>query len=295
MGKRKEKILKTEINNSEKFNTESNEDIIGKIIFDNESEEQALEKMYKMLQEASSADDLTMDTDLIDECVKTIRLLEGREDNMSPERLQEMKREIKSKYKASKGNGQKKIITKKFVRVAACLILIFSMTVAADAFGFNPVKMIVSWKEDTFNLLTKKENGNVQNNNTSNSSTFAQIEDAFENIKPAPLIPKWIPDGFIFKYAEKFVRSDNVNILLNYESGDGRVIIFDYVIYNDAAKNTESETLFEKDSKNGINHHIFSNLNQVQAVWGRLNAIYNISGDISRDEIKKIIDDMYAE
>ncbi len=292
--------MKAGMNNSENFNTKSNSDIIKKILSEKESDEQALEKMYEMLHEASAADDLTMDTDLIDECIKTIEMLEGRQDNIPQEKLQEMKQEMKLKYRDSKEKHHNQI-RKKIIRVAACFILVFSMTVAvADAFGFNPVKMIVSWREDTLNLRTGIKSDNVQDNNTPKSSTFVQMKDAFENIKPSPLIPKWVPEGFSFKYAEKFVRSDNTNILLTYEDDDGKVIIFDYVIYNDSGKNTESETSFEKDSneievynKNGISHHIFSNLDQVQAVWGRLNTIYNISGDISTDEIKKIIDSMY--
>lgn len=299
--KERRKTLKTEMNNSENFNTESHKDIISKILSEKESDEQALEKMYKMLLEASAADDLTMDTNLIDECIKTIGMLEGSHDNIPPEKLRKMKQEIKSKYRDSKEKGHKQIFRKKIVRVAACLVLVFFITFAvADAFGFNPVKMIVSWKEDTFNLSARNENNNVQDNNMSGGLIFVQMEDALENIKPAPMMPEWIPEGFSFKYAEKFVRSDNTNILLNYEDDDGKVIIFDYVIYNDAEKNTEGETSFEKDSneveiykKNGTDHYIFSNLDQVQAVWGRLNTIYNINGDISTDEIKKIIDSMW--
>ncbi len=61
--------MKAGMNNSENFNTKSNRDIIKKILSEKEGDEQTLEKMYKMLNEASAADDLTMDTDSSSNCM----------------------------------------------------------------------------------------------------------------------------------------------------------------------------------------------------------------------------------
>lgn len=94
--------MKTEMNNSENYNTESNKDIIKRILSKEESDVKALEKMYKMLCEASAVDDLTMDTDLIDECIKIIELLGGRQEHVPQEKLQQMKQVVKLKYKDSK-------------------------------------------------------------------------------------------------------------------------------------------------------------------------------------------------
>ncbi|WP_313165863.1 DUF4367 domain-containing protein [Sedimentibacter sp.] len=291
--------MKTEMNDSQNINTESHKDIISKILSEMESNDQALEKIYKILNEASEADDLTMDTDLIDECIKTIEMLEGKQECVSQEKMQEMKQSIKLRYLDSEDKEYKHSNKKKFFRIAACLILFFSTTVAvANAFGFNPVKMIVSWKEEAFNLSSQNENNVVQNDE---NTSFFKLEDAVLNIKPAPMVPTWVPDGFTFKYAEKYVRSDNINLLLYYEGNDNKYIIFDLTIYNNTSRNTEGETSFEKDSteveiyeKEGINHYIFSNIEQIQALWTKLNVIYNVSGDISSEEMKKIIDSMIS-
>lgn len=290
------------MDNSQKFNTDSDKDIIRKILSEEESDAQALEKMYKLLQEASAADDSTMDTDLIDECIKTIGMLEGGQEHIPDEKLQKMKQTVKLKYDGSGKSMHKGSVGKALVRAAACFILVFSLTVVvANALGYNPVRMIIFWKEDTFNISAGNESSGGQDGNAANGLSFERMNDAFEGISHAPMTPGWVPDGFGFKYAEKFARSDNVNILLNYENDDGGVIIFDYVIYDDTGKNVKNETSFEKDSnkveiyeKDGTEHYIFSNLGQVQAVWGKLNVIYNISGDISTDEMKTIIDSMYG-
>lgn len=52
-----------------------------------------------------------------------------------------------------------------------------------------------------------------------------------------------IPVGFTFKYAEKYVRSDNINLLLYYEGNDNKFIIFDLTIYNNTNRNAEYNTL----------------------------------------------------
>ncbi|MGS0764391.1 DUF4367 domain-containing protein [Syntrophomonas curvata] len=44
--------------------------------------------------------------------------------------------------------------------------------------------------------------------------------------------------------------------------------------------------------KNNIPHYIFQNLDQMQAVWVNANIIYNVTGDVSADEMKKIIGSM---
>ena len=289
------------MNNFQNFDTEIHKDIIGKILSERESDKQALEKMYKILNEASEADELTMDTDLIDECIKTIEILEGNKEYVSQEKLLEMKQSVKLKYINPGDKKYKQDYKKKFLRIVACLVLFFSATVAvANAFGFNPVKMIVSWKEDTFNMSSQNGSDIIQNDSALSGVSFDKLEDAILDIKPTPMLPVWIPEGFTFKYAEKYERNSNIDLLLYYEDNN-KNIIFDFTIYKNTDINAENEAYFEKDSsdveiyeKNGVNHYIFSNINQIQAVWTKLNVIYNVSGDISSDEVKKIIDTMYG-
>jgi len=289
------------MNNFQNFDTEIHKDIISKILSERESDKQALEKMYKILNEASEADELTMDTDLIDECIKTIEILEGNKEYVSQEKLLEMKQSVKLKYINPGDKNYKQNYKKKFLRIVACLVLFFSATVAvANAFGFNPVKMIVSWKEDTFNISSQNGSDIIQNDIALSGVSFDKLEDAILDIKPAPMLPVWIPEGFTFKYAEKYERNSSIDLLLYYEDNN-KNIIFDFTIYKNTDINAENEAYFEKDSsdveiyeKNGVNHYIFSNINQIQAVWTKLNVIYNVSGDISSDEVKKIIDTMYG-
>ena len=288
-------------------NTSSDKDIIKKILLEKESDIAVKDKMYRILYEASQTDEVNMDTNLIDECVKTIGLIEGDEQHIPIEKMQAMRQNADRKYKDWQKAQRRHQIKKSFAQIAACLVItLFMFSIVANAFGYNPIQMIVHWGEDTFNLSTQRQSGSKDNNNikspdniTSNV-TFDSIDKAFIGIDTKPLLPVWVPEGFIFKYAERFNRKDNINVLLYYSNDENKVIIFDFTIFDDSNE-TARDTSFDKDDssvqvyeKNNVKHYIFKNVGQVQAVWSNLNIVYNITGDISVEETKKIINSMYG-
>lgn len=302
--------MEPKVNNSHSSNASSNKDIIKKILSETESDTVVKDKMYRILYEASQTDEADMDTDLINECVKTIGLVEGDEEHLPEEKILAMRQNVDRKYKDWQKAQRKHQIRKKFAQVAACLVLtIFTSSVVANAFGFNLIQMIVQWGEDTFNLSTQNQSdiqdnngskGSDSINNAANNVAFDSINKALEGIDPKPNLPGWIPDGFTFMYSERFVREDSTNILLYYSNNENKIIIVNFTIFTD---NNESDRdpFFDKDEnlvqiyeKNNVKHYILENLGQVQAVWGNLNVVYNITGDISVNEIKEIINSMYG-
>ncbi len=82
------------------LNTLSQKDIIKSILSEKENDIAVKDKMYRILYEALLADEVNMDTDLIDECVKTIGLLDGDEQHIPKEKIQAMKKNIDHKYKS---------------------------------------------------------------------------------------------------------------------------------------------------------------------------------------------------
>jgi hypothetical protein len=284
------------------LNSGSDKEIIKKILAEKESDAVVRDKMYGILFEASLADDTIMDTDLIDECVKAIALIEGHEEHLSPEEINAMHQKVDQQYNDWLKTQRKRRIKKLFGQIAAGLILVFLMSsTVASAFGYNLIQIATDWGKDTFHLSVQNQpDGQNDNINKADRKTFASIEEVFKDVAAKPLLPGWVPDGFAFKYAEKFSRSDNINVVLYYQNNANEVIVFDYSIYTDKAAAGTSfaqEYDFEKDDsmvevykKDNLPHYIFPNLDRVQAVWSSSNVIYNISGDVSADEMKKIID-----
>ncbi len=277
----------------------SDKEIIKNILLEKESDAVAKDSLYRILYEASLADDINMDTDLINECVKAIDLIEGNEEYLPEEKIKAMRQNVDQGYRNWQ-KSQRKSLTRKWVlQIAVSFVFILIMSsVVANAFGLNLLQLAARWGSDTFNLSTQNQKKVIQN--AADRKTYSNIDDVFEGISTKPLLPGWLPDGFTFKYAEKFTRSDSTDILLYYEDSVNKAIVFDFNVYN-ADQKAITDTDYEKDDalvdiyeKSNVKHYILKNLEQVQAVWSNLNIVYNISGDLSESETKKIIDSMYG-
>ena len=279
-------------------NTNSDKEIIQEILSERERDADVKDRMYAILYEASSAHEATMDTDLIDECVKALDLLEGREEHLDPEKIKAMRHQVGQKYEEWLKVQRKRRLKKLLVQSAAGLILVFFMSSAvAGAMGHNPIQIVADWGKNTFHLSAQNQsNGQNGGTNIADRTIYGSVDEVLQDVAAKPLLPGWVPDGFDFKYAERFSRLDNTNVVLYYENDANKAIIFDCGIYTDQAS---ADISFEKDDnpvevyeKNNVQHYIFQNFNQVQAVWIRANVIYNVSGDVSADEMKKMIDSM---
>ena len=278
-------------------NAKNDKEIIKEILTEKERDADVVHKMYGLLYEASLADEVTMDSDLIDECVKAIDLIEGREEHLDHEKITAMRHKVDRQYMDWLKVQRQRRLKKLFVQSAAGLILFFFMSsTVAIALGYNPIEIIVDWGKDTFHLSSPNYSNEENFNNLAERKIYGSIDDALHGVAVKPLLPGWIPDGFAFTYAEKFNCLDDTKIVLCYENSAHKNVIFDFEIYE---THMSIDTFFEKDEnavevydKNNISHYIFQNLDQVQAVWVRANIVYNISGDISVDEVKKIIDSM---
>ncbi|SFH31492.1 protein of unknown function [Desulfotomaculum arcticum] len=279
-------------------NTNSDKEIFKKILSEKECDANVKDRMYAILYEASSADEATMDTDLIDECVKAIDLIEGHTEHLDPEKMKAMRQKVDQKYENWLKVQRKRRLKKLLAQSAAGFILVFFMSSAvASALGYNLVQTVVDWGKETFYLSAENESNGLNGNaNIADRKIYGSIDEVLQDMPAKPLLPQWVPGGFVFKYAEKFVRLDNTNVMLYYENSAHKTIAFDFEIYTDQAS---ADASFEKDDKmvevyekNNIPHYIFQNIDRVQAVWTSSNVIYNLSGDVSTDEMKKIIDSM---
>lgn len=76
----------------------SDKEMIKTILSEKESDAIVKDKLYRILYEASSADAVSMDTDLIAECVKTLDLIEGKAEELSEEKVQAMRLNIDRRY-----------------------------------------------------------------------------------------------------------------------------------------------------------------------------------------------------
>lgn len=182
------------------------------------------------------------------------------------------------------GKRSQKLMRTALIAAAVVAVMVI-VTVSAAAAGINIWRWIPIWNNGTFQFVSEE----------SASSTSMDIPTALKQLGvEEPLFPTWLPDGFLL--AEQEIQlEDPVVIHASYFNED-RVIM---VAIRSIGGHDQSVTI-ERDSNessiytvNGIDHYIFSNNSQVVSSWQTPGYYVKISGDITFDETKKIIDSIY--
>lgn len=170
---------------------------------------------------------------------------------------------------------------------AALIVLLAGVTVAAGAMGYNLWGWIPKWTDEDVRFVAEtpvQEPGEDDNHGISTVLESLGITE--------PLYPTWLPEDFIrtdssvftdpFLLTERF-QGDNRELIITITPISGS----ETTVYQ-KKNNSSSEYL----SGNTM-HYIFYNTNNIQAIWFTENYSVLIDGDITQDEIKRIIDSTY--
>ncbi|MDR2357530.1 MAG: DUF4367 domain-containing protein [Oscillospiraceae bacterium] len=185
------------------------------------------------------------------------------------------------------------------------IILVISGVAAVYAFNFNILRVINSFTENIFRkdfvssetAPTVEEPGQNVSEGYEDSLVLQAILD--KNGITSPKAPAFLPTGFDLVSAEPKEFPDRDRIVAIYKNGE-RSIILTIIAFSQIP--SEHSRKIEKDNSNieiyrhnGIDHYIFANMEQSVATWIDGMSDCDIQGDISVDEMKKIIDSMCLE
>lgn len=178
--------------------------------------------------------------------------------------------------------------------VAAIISVILLVgTVTAYAMGFNLWSVIAQWTDETFNFAPSKQieepeikyKPQLEYNSLSEALTANDIR--------VPLVPKWMPEGF--EQTELKVHCQPfVSFCATYSCEDK-------IIYININQNYCNDmNTYQKDGEpvtelvdSGITHYIMSNLELNKVIWINGSFECSISGDISKEELEKMIRSIY--
>lgn len=179
---------------------------------------------------------------------------------------------------------------RRIAAVAASLVLVFSLSVTANAFSFKDVwNAVVTWAQETFSFST----GVAVSEPTPNENIqYSSLHDILlANNRSITCVPQWIPETYVFE--EVFVSESPVQetYVAVYLSGENMLKITVQSFLDGAPEQIEeSSNLLELYTVSGIDYYIFENHDQLQAVWIIDTFECYISGELSIDEIKLMID-----
>lgn len=177
------------------------------------------------------------------------------------------------------------------VITAACIVILCG---AASAFGFDILQAFADWTAETFGFVTPG-----QEEAENQYDPFLELRLAVSTYTDALIVPQWAPNSSASSGSLNIVeRSNGVRIQGSYDSGKSHFSIRIHV-YNEQPEEyigiyQKSDVLYEYES-GGITHYIMNNNEANSVIWtnGKIECL--IQGDLSTDDLEKMVDSIYKE
>ena len=171
---------------------------------------------------------------------------------------------------------------------------VFGGMVAAQAAGIDVFGTIGRWTDEVFHFVPSADENNQATGAYAgeNAPEYSDLREALASLEiDESLAPTWFPNGFEAGNLE--VVSSSVSDIVNFvaSSENGTTFSLDIIRYTSA--DYLSGTQFEKDTENieqYSNDHILSNVDTITATWSDGLIVEQITGNISDEYMKKIID-----
>lgn len=164
-----------------------------------------------------------------------------------------------------------------------CLVIF-----VADANGAGVLDRLIEWGAETFTL---RPASGVMELPIADENEFRSFQEALDHYGvEGAAIPTWIPERFSIEKVIVLETDEATIISGNYTSGDDELFIRSSIERN-------KDFTFEKDmtdsqsiyTTNGITFIVASNLEEERAVWTAGGYVYSVSGDITKKELKQIL------
>lgn len=168
---------------------------------------------------------------------------------------------------------------------AAVLAILVVGSVSAQALGLNIWEAVVKWTQETFHFGEWGSDTNV-------NLPYASLQEALEQGKVSvALAPTWIPDGYVLADINVERKPLQIAYKAIYTNGEQelRITVRDYL--DDVPVYVEqSDGLVEEYEVAGVTYYLFENYDAVKAVWIVDTYECYISGNVTIDELKQMID-----
>lgn len=246
-------------------------------------------------QDAETPEEQETDTDFLLEVMEV--LAERKRENGKSEKTAEEAWKSFQEYYAPKPGLSRSARPahpwiRRLIAAAAALVLILCIPVTARAFGWDELWDVVArWAKETFSFVSGGAE-QVSEPEATDAIEYTSLQDLLKrNNRPYDMVPTWIPDGFVLEYVEKDITPVQEIYKATYRSEEKEFIIR---IQNHIAKdrgNVEIEDEpIEIYTVLGTDYYIFSNLSQLQIIWWDSPYECIISGDITIDDAKQMLD-----
>lgn len=181
---------------------------------------------------------------------------------------------------------------RKLVAAAAVVALLVTIPLSVSALTFEDVwNIFAKWAKETFSFVSG-ENTEISEPSPDDQQEYVSLQEMLlvEN-HDYSIIPLWIPDGFELDKIEKDNTPIQETYTALYKNGEKKLRIQVRTHLSIASQSGEVEDdPIEIYAHEGIDYYIFKNKDKLRVVWFVEPYECLISGDVSIDELKLMID-----
>ncbi len=180
----------------------------------------------------------------------------------------------------------------RLIAAAAVVALLVCIPVAASAFGWKDIwNAVAQWAKETFSFVSEDQPG-VSEPATEDTLGFKSLQQALTETKNrSDIVPTTIPERY--KLEQVIVDESPMRsvYMAHYKNGEASLTITVRSYLDSDPENVEvNEDLLEIYEAFGVEHYIFDNYEQLRAVWITDSYECYISGELTIEEIKMMID-----
>lgn len=204
----------------------------------------------------------------------------------------------------SAGQNPKKTGKRRWVRRTGAVAAVVAVLVCLSLVpvqGTSLVQSFVSWTGDTFSFT--QENGSSEEQKIFSDLVYQQVEKGISSLTNQPVLPTWYPEGSSIIRVEENPMTNGYNYIIIFSLNNKEFLLSISIYQNENyIENDSLSTEYEKNSgsveeyySNGIPHYLMGNLEQSGAAWRNGSIECSLHGYLSIDDLKKMIDSIYAE
>lgn len=201
-------------------------------------------------------------------------------------------RRSEQKAKSKKQGGWRRLLP-----IAAIVAVLVCGSMAASAFGFDLFQLFAGWNSEHFQFVSPWRTEEADEQGV--DDPYWELRLAVADFTDADIVPKWFPSGTqVITNISQETMSDGTRISVTYEYDNGR---FNFVIYLYEIPQEET-AIYQKDDEtiveyhqNGIVHYIMNNNGRYGASWTNGNVECSIQGDLTLNDLEKMVDSIYEE
>ena len=198
-----------------------------------------------------------------------------------------------------KQTGRKKVIrfpNRALRAVAAVLVVVLILAVGtsitAEAFHVDIWGKFANWTKEIFQFTDTPQGTTAADPEQEYNAELKSLQDALNDYEVTEkLAPTWMPEGYTSNDLQVSRTPRTLYIGSTYENNGSELIIkIRQTIGVQAEQVEKNDDLLEMYVVDGVEYYIFSNTETLQAAWSIGEFECGISGEITLEEMKKMID-----